>query len=529
MKNHLSAATFLAAVIFSSAVLQAEPANFTAQLDQIRALLKPNESDSADAKKVKAMMEQYPANWQSLVDRDQLPRIAEYGPRIAGLDLSPVPDLASKIEAFSKSAKEESERREEAKIAAAEALLAQVGDQLKNARKAEDLDALMLTLNTNKISDYDNSPKLSALSRQLQGALQITANWQEYLIAEETGNAQQSRSSLQQVSSQLASTPVLPRSIVLRLLNPTAPIVDPKGTEPTQARTSVEAVMARLAESGDSAAATEELKSVPKTSLSGSDESNFPKYLQTVEDLRKLEPTMSESEAFTNIRMVLQQSQGRFFLTRAIDQIAINAIARSYGIANLSARNTSARKVLEGIVAEARQQQDWPKLRKVMISMENLNGATYGQEASKRTADFKIISLLELGKVAEERDDFEGAATAYLEASSIDGLYLQREVAYAKLADLKKNSPDQVAPVLAKAEESRQRAEAARYVADMEVRERLMRSREIPDDRPRSREEMSKLRLMVQEVVAEFLKEKRLEADKPIENDPKTKERPNKD
>jgi hypothetical protein len=44
----------------------------------------------------------------------------------------------------------------------------------------------------------------------------------------------------------------------------------------------------------------------------------------------------------------------------------------------------------------------------------------------------KIISLLELGKAAEQCDDFEGAATAYLEASSIDGLYLQREVAYAK-------------------------------------------------------------------------------------------------
>ncbi len=520
---------FLAAIMLSSAVLQGEPADLSAQLDQIRALLKPNESDSAEAKKVKAMMEQYPANWQSLVDRDQLLRIAEYGTRITGLDLSSVPDLATKIEAFNKSAKEESERREQAKLTAAEALLAQVGDQLKNARKAEDLDALMLTLTTNKFSDYENSPKLSAISRQLQGALQIVANWQEYLIAEETGNAQQSRSSLQQVSSQLASTPVLPRSIVLRLLNPTAPIVGTKGAETTQARITVEAVMARLAESGDSAAAAEDLKSVPKTSLSGSDESNFPKYLQTVEDLRKLEPAMSESEAFTNIRMTVQQSQGRFFLTRAIDQIAINAITRSYGIDNLSAKNTSARKVLEGIAAEARQQQDWPKLRKAMISMENLNGATCGQEALKRTSDFKIISLLELGKVAEQRDDFEGAATAYLEASSIDGLYLQREVAYAKLADLKKKFPDQVAPVIVKAEESRQRAEAARYAADMEVRERLMRSREMPDDRPRSREEMSKLRMMVQDVVAEFLKEKRLETAKPVENEPKAKESPTKD
>jgi len=44
--------------------------------------------------------------------------------------------------------------------------------------------------------------------------------WQDYLIAEETGNLQASRTKLDYISSQLASTPILPRSMVLRLLNP---------------------------------------------------------------------------------------------------------------------------------------------------------------------------------------------------------------------------------------------------------------------------------------------------------------------
>lgn len=107
--------------------------------------------------------------------------------------------------------------------------------------------------------------------------------------------------------------------------------------------------MARLANSGDCATAAEELKSVPKTSLNGSQESSFPRYLETVEDLRKLEPAVSESEAFANIIITVQQSQGRFFLTRATDQIALNAIARSFGIAILSAKTTSARKVFKPV------------------------------------------------------------------------------------------------------------------------------------------------------------------------------------
>lgn len=233
---------------------------------------------------------------------------------------------------------------------------------------------------------------------------------------------------------------------------------------------------------------------------------------------------MSESEVFANIRN-LQNSQGqnRFSLARAIDQIALNALARSYGIETPSARTTSTRKILESIASGAREQQDWPKLRKVINSIETLNAGSYGQDTQKRTNDLKIISLLELGKSAEQRNDFEAATIAYLEASSIDGLYLQRELAYGSLADLKQKSPDKVAPVLAKAEESRQRAKAARYAAELEGRSRMMMGGGMPFDRMRS-QDMTLMRPMIQEVVAEFLKEKRLEAAKPAESEPKPKE-----
>lgn len=528
MKNRMSVLTILAATFIFSAVLHGQPADIPTQLDQIRELLKPGETDSPEVKNVKAMLQRYPDTWQSLLDRDQLGGFSEYGTKNLGAELSSVPDLAAKIDAFTKSVKEESERRDNAKIAAAEALIAQVGNQLQSAKKAEDLDALLLSLGKYKDSGYGNNPKLSALYRDMQGALQIAGNWQEYLIAEETGNAQESRSNLQQVSSQLSSTPIFPRSIVLRLLNPSTPkSADAKEGETAEPRVSLDAIMAKLTESGDSATALAELKSIPKAQLSGSDESYFPRYVQAVEDLRKLEPAMAESEVFANIRTTAQnsQSQGRYSLTRAIDQIALNAIARSYGIATPSTTATSARKVMESIAAGAREQQDWPKLRKAINSIENLNAGAYGQDVQKRTSDLKIISLLELGKAAEQRDDFEAAATAYLEASAIDGQYLQRELAYGRLADLKQKSPDKVGSVMAKAEENRQRAEAARYAAEIEGRDRRMMNPGMPHDRMRP-QDLTMMRPMIQEAVAEFLREKRLEAAKPAENVAKPEKTP---
>jgi hypothetical protein len=508
MKNRISVLPLLAATFLSIALLHAEPANLSSQIDGIRLLLKPSESDTPEVKAAKARLQSLPASWQSLLDTDQLASFSQYGTRNLGTELSAVPELEAKVDAFMKSVKQESDRRDAAKISEAEAILAQTGELLKNAKKPEDLDALMLNLSKSKLSEYGNNPKLSAVSRDLQGALQIVGNWQEYLMAKEAGKAEESRSNLQQISSQLASTP--------------------NENHATDQRIPLDQIIAKLTESGDSAAAMEELKTVPKSSLTGSDYTSFLRNLQLIEDLRKLEPVMSESEVFANIRITSQtfQSQVRYSMARAIDQIALNSIARSYGIETPSSKTNSARKLLESIATTAHAKQDWPKLRQSIISLENLGTGTYSQDSRKTINDLKIISLLELGKEAEQRNDFEAAASAYLEASSIDGLYLQREVGYAKLADLKQKYPDKVSPVLAKAEENRQRAEAARYAADIESRDRMNMNRMMPFEPQRQRELM---RPLIQEVVAEFLKEKRLETAKPAGSEDKPKETPKKE
>lgn len=481
----------------------------------MRQLLKPLDSDSAELKAAKSALRGYPDQLQRLIDQNQLSRFGGDGGLFeSGGMAARVPGLAEQLRVVSALVKKRQEALERAQIDEAEALLARVGEALKTARKAEELDALLADLSAYRNDDYAGSRRLSALYRNLQSALQIVGNWQEYLIAEESGDFRASRENLQQVASQLSTHPVIPRSLVLRLLNPVAPKREADGGgRSEQASRGIEGVIARLAETGDSAAALAELKAGSKAALADSNGAELLRNLEAIEVLRRLEPTMSEAEVFANLRNLASNSQqnGRFTFNLAVDQIALNTIARHYGIETPAAKSTSARMVLESIAVEARDKRDWPKLRKAIQSLDQLAPGSYSSDSAKRSFDLKIIALLELGEAATARQDLEAAASAFYEATGIDGYYLQREIAYERLAELKRKDPAKVEAVLAKAEENRQRADALRHGAEIEARNRSsmsMHHRGILGERM-SEQEMIVLRSVVQQVVAEFLREKR--------------------
>ena len=520
MKTSSLVLRVLAATFIASTGLHAQKVDLSAQLGQIRELLKPADADSPEAMRVKDSYKSLPDNLQNMLDSDQQAAFSDFGPTsFDGAGGAAIPELATKLKAFITSVKEELDRKEAVQTTAADALLTQVGDKLTAAKKAEDLDATISELNKISISENTRSPKTQAAARKLHGAKQIVVAWQDYLMAEETGNVQTSRSKLEQISSELAATPLVPRSLVLRLLNQQAPKPAPaKADGSAELRISIDEIQTKLTDSGDSASALAALKAIPNGQSSNSAGDYLLRAVQSVEDLRKLEPVMAESEVFANIRIVQQgsQSQNRYCLARAIDQIALNVIARSYGIEKPSAKLTSARNVLEAMALSAKDKQDWPKLRKVINSLDALGSASsgsgdYNAVGQKRSFDLTIIALLELGGTAEQHNDLESAASAYLEASGLGGQFLQREMGYAKLAALKEKSPDKMAPILAKAEQNRQRAEAARYAADRESRNQMMMNRGMPNERLR-KEDLTALRPLIQEVVAEFLKDKRMEA-----------------
>jgi len=512
--------------LWSGAGLRAEEVDFSAPLAEMRKLLEPQESDSTELKSAKASLRGYPDQLQRMIEQNQLSRFGNEGGLLeSGGMAARVPGLSEQLAALSALVKKQQEAREQEQIREAEALLARVGGTLKTAKKAEELDGLLAELSAYRNSDYAGSRRLSAIHQNLQSALQIVGNWQEYLIAEESGNFQESRNNLQQVSSQLSSHPIIPRSLVLRLLNPAPPKRAASGDgRPEEPSRSIDGIVARLAETGDSAAALAELGSTPRAALADSNTANLLRTVESIEILRRLEPTMSEAEVFANLRTIASNShqQGRLTFNLALEQIAINAIARNHGIEPPSAKSTSARKLMESIAIGARDRKDWPALRQAIQSLDSHAIANYTSESVKRGSDLRILALLELGEAAVARQDLEAAAAAFFEATGIDGYYLQREVAYERLAQLKQKDPDKVQAVIARTEESRQRAEAARHAAEIEARSRSSMSfhRGMSGDRM-SDQEMTVLRAVVQQTVAEFLREKRLEAAPPAAGDAK--------
>ena len=496
----------LAVTLLTATTLHARTPNLPAQIDEIRALLEPDAADSPQARSLKAELRRLPDSWQQMVENDQLGEFQRFH---ANLDLAALPDVAAKINDLFADVKAERDRREAAKIAKAEALLDHVGDTLKAATKPEELDPLIAALSKSKISDYDNNRKLGALTRDLQNALQTVTSWQDYLVAKESGNTSEMRGNLEHITQQLASSPLVERSFVLRLLKAQPPKTTDSGDSSASKRLPLDEIRRQLAETGGSAAALAALAAMPQAQFNRySEDESFLRTVQAIEDLRKLEPTMAEAEVFANIRNLTNThgaSHASFAL--ALDQIRLNTIARSYGIETPNAKTTSAWKLLDGIATTASKELDLPKLRKTINLLNNLGNSSYGMDSQARLTDLKIISLIELGAAATQHHDLEAAATAYLEASSLDGEYLQRTVAYGKLVALKEQSPDKVGPILTQAAENRIRLETVRIAAEREAQERMMTERRFYD--PLMKRQDPAMHAVVEEVVAEFLKTKR--------------------
>lgn len=485
------------------------------RLTEIREMLKPTDTDPDGVKQLKRMQQSYPDRWQAMIEKDQLVALLESGPGLTSqTDLGAIPGLAEKIAEFTKSVKTEIERSENAKVTAVEKMLAYAGDTLKNATKPEDLDELILKLGRAKIPEYGNNPRLSGLAREIQAAQQIAGDWQEYLIAEASGNVDASYSNLTQISSNLLIHPIVARSIVLRLLNsPRKPAPGHSGEPAKPMFQGIEEIRGQLAVSGDIAAAVAAVDSIPAPQRSAMVSSNFIQTLKSIDELRKLEPTMGEIEVIANIRRIENSlSSDRFVVARATDQIALNALARAFGIAAPSATTTSALVFLDRIVVQARAAQDWGKLRRAIVAMQALEASNYSLEREKRNVDLKFVSLMEEANAAMERGDSESAALACLDAQALEGAYLQREVAYRKLADIKQKDPAGIAATLDRAEEKKLRAEVVRSAAMEEARAELMQMRPYRDQEPR--EQLKAMRPLIEEVVAGFLQKQRLESAK---------------
>ena len=187
MKFRFPLIPILAATLVLSSNLRAEKsAELQKQLEEITQLLTPAESDTPEIKISKSEISGLVENFHKQMNQEQVRDFAiSLGHSSGQLN---IPGLVEKLDKIRLTAQQEILRRQEAKLAEGEALIKEVGDLLQSAKKPEELDGMLLKLSQLKISDYNEDPKLALIGRQVQTVAQIVGNWQEYLIAKETGN-----------------------------------------------------------------------------------------------------------------------------------------------------------------------------------------------------------------------------------------------------------------------------------------------------------------------------------------------------
>lgn len=128
---------------------------------------------------------------------------------------------------FNADLKQIAQESEDKELSEIQAILDQIKTTLYKAKKPEDLDDLLaLVSSKSKLSSHSYSfsntqnKELKALKQSLQSSGRIVSEWQNYLIAEIANDSQKCRRSLENLSHSLAENPIIPRSYVLRLLNP---------------------------------------------------------------------------------------------------------------------------------------------------------------------------------------------------------------------------------------------------------------------------------------------------------------------
>jgi len=119
--------------------------------------------------------------------------------------------------------KKERKDRVDGEIADAKALLARAGQAITQAKKPEDLDNLIEAMGKHTNNRYGGNSALQSnpeLLQQFSSAYEFVKQWQNYLAHLATGQTEQARGDLQNLSNNNGGDGLLPRSKLLELESP---------------------------------------------------------------------------------------------------------------------------------------------------------------------------------------------------------------------------------------------------------------------------------------------------------------------
>ena len=115
----------------------------------------------------------------------------------------------------------ERKTRADAAVAELQTLLKRVSDTITSAKKADELDGLLVDLQkyqNNRNGGYGYTPETQALYQQVSSAFEFTKAWQNYLYHQSTGETQLAENDLQNLSQNNYGVGIIPRSRILERL-----------------------------------------------------------------------------------------------------------------------------------------------------------------------------------------------------------------------------------------------------------------------------------------------------------------------
>lgn len=306
---------------------------------------------------------------------------------------------------------------------------------LINAQKPEDLDPFLreITSLTNRNSSSSNQ-ELSILRNQLSRCVTIISEWQDYLIAEEAKNPTDCKRALENISRQLGSTPIVPRSHILRLLNPRAeaprdspvPDASERASEKTPPGDSTfvtySEILAAFAQKPDLDLALKQLNLLPTAQNEDREVKRFRNGIEILIAIREQAPRLSTTLFIDQVRKEQgansELRDSRF--TLAIESLVRPKLLEEFPElaeeADLS--ETTLLDSLEGLFTQRTENREWLEAAEALTFWARIKGIDprYSFDTGI-TPTIEALRSLERAELATDAGEIEMAVKEYRSAA----------------------------------------------------------------------------------------------------------------
>lgn len=338
------------------------------------------------------------------------------------------PVLLGKVKALEQDLRQIQKAREEERIAELTLFLEKLSKSLQEATQPEHLDRCLVELHqltgNQSYGSRQTNPELAVLARKVSESRSVISEWQNYLMAEAAGDIKACRRSLENISRSLTQNPILPRSYVLRLLNPQAALQEqPKEpqeddlAERDQVLISFEEIVQRFSRDGEVEQALQSLRNLPIAQLDDQEVKSFQAGVLIAEELKRLSTKETLGELMKSLKRLdsLQSRRGRSSFWTVRNQVLCLWLNENYKDLGYFAdwKKESALQVFEGWMEQAIEERDWKMVVRMFPDFQSLHQNSNDYYLYNRIQDLDAIRGIMRGEEAERNQQWAQAIREY--------------------------------------------------------------------------------------------------------------------